>query len=259
MKHYKFLKNGGNAPYACKFWFSLPEGDVPGAWMPAVSHVKMCQSGYHACRPEHLSYWIEAELYEIESQSEWIEGNTKDVTAGPVRLVRRIPLNSKTLRLFACDCAERALKKHWRPKKLGLDRKHWNAPMKCIEMVRAWVRDDTTLAKMRQAQGAAQSASWSASWSAVQSAAWSAAQSAQSATQSAWSAVQSAGSVGSAGSAARSAAWSAAQSASWSAAWSVSKSVTWSAARSAGRAENAAQSAEYRWQSRHLLKMLGEI
>jgi len=70
-----------------------------------------CQRGYHLCRPGGLIEWLGPVIYEAEYRGEMIEKDPGVVVVREARLLRKITTwNDRTARLFACDCADRALK-----------------------------------------------------------------------------------------------------------------------------------------------------
>jgi hypothetical protein len=87
VKAFKFLGADGSTIISGVTW-PLPDGPRPGRWLE-VATVRPCREGIHACRPEHLAYWIHLELYEIELAGEIVESHHK-VVAPRGRLLRRL-------------------------------------------------------------------------------------------------------------------------------------------------------------------------
>ena len=81
MKAYKFLGAGRRAPFS---GFTWPER----TWVEADA-LDPCRDGIHACRPEHLAYWVMAELWAIELDGELVESELK-VVARRGRLGERV-------------------------------------------------------------------------------------------------------------------------------------------------------------------------
>jgi hypothetical protein len=81
MRAYKFLAAGRRAPFS---GFAWPERE----WVEADA-LDPCRSGIHACRPEHLAYWIMEELWAVELDGDLVESELK-VVARRGRLVERI-------------------------------------------------------------------------------------------------------------------------------------------------------------------------
>jgi hypothetical protein len=122
-------------------------------------------------------------------------------------VLREDCINTKTLRLFAVWCAEKALKLQATPDERSL---------KSCKVAKRFAKGLATASEAASAESAAWSAAWSAASEAesARSAAWSAA---RSAARSAASEAESAWSAASEAESARSAAWSA-ESSAWSAA-----------------------------------------
>jgi hypothetical protein len=113
---YKWLNEDGRPCHGGAGRWHLPEGDAPGAWMPAIRGALIpCERGYHLCRAEDLLNWIGPALFEAEADGERIthghvrNGDSK-LVVGRARLTRRVAAwDKRAMRLLACDCAERAL------------------------------------------------------------------------------------------------------------------------------------------------------
>ena len=57
---YKFMRPGGVSPFTGVRW----ERDT---WVKGGPHKPVaCSWGIHACRPEHLPYWLNEELWDVE-------------------------------------------------------------------------------------------------------------------------------------------------------------------------------------------------
>jgi hypothetical protein len=82
VRAYKFFDAQGRSPYTGVSWPS------PGAWVEAAS-VRQCRDGVHGCRPADLSWWLAAQLWEIELDGDIVEARHK-VVARRGRLVRRV-------------------------------------------------------------------------------------------------------------------------------------------------------------------------
>jgi len=110
MKYYKFINEHNSGPYS-GFVFApyLPANSDPGPWLPEVEDLKLCESGYHACTAEHLSLWVNAQLWEVEYKDE-PERDKDKVNGHCIRFVRKVKTwNDRTARLFAVWCAREAL------------------------------------------------------------------------------------------------------------------------------------------------------
>jgi hypothetical protein len=82
VKAYKFLRAGRVAPFSGVTW---PDGE----WVEADGPLGSCRTGVHACRPEHLAYWVMDELWEIELDGELVEAELK-LVARRGRLAGRV-------------------------------------------------------------------------------------------------------------------------------------------------------------------------
>jgi hypothetical protein len=104
MRAYKFLSSDGTGLFTGFPW-PLPNGG-PGEWVSA--EVDLCRSGVHACRRDHLSYWVAPALYEIELDGDVVEAGMK-VIAPRGRLVRRVDAwNDETREEYSQMCITRA-------------------------------------------------------------------------------------------------------------------------------------------------------
>ena len=104
---YKFLLPGAVGPFSGYAW-PTPSGGRPGPWVQAAGDVSACRSGVHACRIEHLPWWLQAELWEAE-MAEPVRPVRHKLTAPSGRLVRRVAAwDAGAARDFAADCALRA-------------------------------------------------------------------------------------------------------------------------------------------------------
>ena len=111
MKLFKVLstdgspRNGGSGK-----WF-LPKGDRPGKWMPEIKgDLEPCRNGYHLCREGDLLQWLGTTIYEVEHKGEIVESDDKVVVRKARLICKMDNWSARTARLFACDCAWRALK-----------------------------------------------------------------------------------------------------------------------------------------------------
>ena len=104
IKAYKFLRAGAIGPFSGFAWPAPADGG-PGAWVRAGDHPDPCRRGVHACRVEHLPWWIADELWEVELAGKVVACPHK-VAAGRGRLVRRVEGWTAALgRQYAAACA----------------------------------------------------------------------------------------------------------------------------------------------------------
>jgi len=107
---YKVLHSDGSAYHGGKGKWFLPKGR-PGKWMPTLNpdKLKACQYGYHLCRHDDLVRWLGPVIFTAECRGERID-DTDKIVVQQARLIRKLETwNDRTARLFACDCADRAL------------------------------------------------------------------------------------------------------------------------------------------------------
>jgi hypothetical protein len=195
---YKVCAPDGASHHDPSFKYPLPRGARPGKWTAPIKP-ELCARGYHVSKIDSILEWVSYgyAIFLVEARGEAIHETNKSAYES-IRLVRRLNWDERLCRLFAADCAARALPAFARV--LPEDRRP---------------HDAVRIARLR-----AEGRSSPEEWNAAESAAWSAAESA------ARSAARSA---------AVCAAWSAARSAAWSAAGSAARSAAWSAAGSAER------------------------
>jgi hypothetical protein len=100
MNAYKFLHAGRVGPFS---GFAWPEA----AWVDADGPPEVCRSGIHACRLEHLAYWLADELWRIELDGELVETDLQMIaTRG--RLVERVSAWDEAARGdLAAECVRR--------------------------------------------------------------------------------------------------------------------------------------------------------
>jgi hypothetical protein len=230
---YKWLTKSRTGGYSDWTW---PEA---GEWTPEiVGDLIMCSNGYHlVTEVQIVGEYMQDELWEVEYEGEPVEHDDK-ICVRRARLIHHIDtINERTLRLFAADCAERALHIFER------DHPNDDRPRKAIEAARLFAEGKIDAA----AGAAARAAAWAAAGAAARAAAWAAARDA------AWAAARDAA-WAAAWDAARDAAWDAARAAAWAAArdaaWAAARDAAWDAARAAARdaAWDAARAAEQKWQ-----------
>jgi hypothetical protein len=100
MKAYKFLRPGRVAPFSEVVW---PEG----GWVEAQGPLEPCRTGVHACRPQHLAYWLAEELWAVELAGESLETDLQ-VVARRCRLLERVAAWDEAARAeFATECVRR--------------------------------------------------------------------------------------------------------------------------------------------------------
>jgi hypothetical protein len=98
---YKFTRPGARSPFTRFAW---PVGE----WVEARGDVGLCANGVHACRPEALPRWIDAELWRVEVD-DVEEEHDGVLVARRARLLERIEAwDAEISRELARSCAARA-------------------------------------------------------------------------------------------------------------------------------------------------------
>ena len=167
MKLYKVLAAGRRSCHGgTQTW-------VPGQWYTVEGDLVPCENGLHLCRAGDILNWLHDETWHADARGQRIVCADK-VVVRSARITTRTALDATSMRLFAADCAERALAEA----KVRDPR--------CHEAVRAarlfagglidgaaW---DAARAAARAAAGAAaRDAAWAAAGDAARDAAWAAA------------------------------------------------------------------------------------
>jgi hypothetical protein len=191
MTYYKCLNADGKPANGGTGVWALPVKNAdgtwtPGDWMPRIENIKLCERGYHGCEFADVLKWAAAKLYVMETRGEVVVGDNKIVTQ-EARLLSEVEAwNDRVLRLFACDCAERALplfeQNHPDDKR----------PRLCIETARRFANGQATREELAAAWAAAGAAAEAAAWAAAGAAAEAAAGSAAWAAWAAGSAARAA-------------------------------------------------------------------
>lgn len=208
----------------------LPEGE----WMPPIEDIVLCERGYHVCKREQLVLWLGPAIWTVETRGEHAEADNKQAWS-EARLVKRLETwNSRTQRLFACDCAEHVL--HL----FEQERPGDTRPRRTIEVARLFAEGKATNEELVAAADTAKAAAGCAA-----DAAWAAA-------DAAWCAWSAARSAADAARCAADAAWCA-KAAAWCAE-DVAQDAAWAAAQDAAQdaADATARAAERAWQTERL-------
>ena len=88
----------------------LPEGEGPGQWLPTVERdLVTYENGYEVYTPKQLLQYLGPAIWEVEVRGELLETG-KVTMVREARIIAPTHWNERTARLFACDCADRALK-----------------------------------------------------------------------------------------------------------------------------------------------------
>src|SRR3990167_2902362 len=155
---------GGNGK-----WF-LPKGG-PGKWMHTLNPDKLeaCQYGYHLCRRDDLIRWLGPVIFTAEYRGKRID-DTDKIVVQQARLIRKLETwNDRTARLFACDCADRALALIDKPDPRSIE---------SVRVARLYSIGEATKEQLAAARAAAWDAYGTAARTAARAAAWTAARAA---------------------------------------------------------------------------------
>ncbi len=135
---------------------------VVGEWVAVQTPVVPCTTGLHLCRREHLLEWCAPALWVAEYDGDAFRDDYK-IVVGRARLVRRIETwTDASARLFAADCAERALRRE-RDAGREPDARSWAA----VDAAREFTRGEITDKERVAAWVAAGDAVWAAAGDAL--------------------------------------------------------------------------------------------
>jgi hypothetical protein len=170
----KFLTADGTGPYSGFAWPLPHSKSRPGKWVKAEGPLVACANGIHVVTLKHATEWANNRLYTVETRGEVLDANNK-LVAREARLLYRVGTwNETTARLFACDCAERALRRVTR-KHGEQDPRSWRA----IWVARKFARGGVARVELAAARDAAWAAAGVAAGAAARDAAWAAARAAE--------------------------------------------------------------------------------
>src|SRR3990167_3805913 len=149
---YKVLRLDGTPYHGGQGRWPLPNGQ-PAAWVEVSGDLVPCRHGLHLCAREHLVRWLGPAIFEAEYDGRMIDHGDKLVVAR-ARLLRRLESwTPRTQRLFAADCAVRALTRE-RERGREPDARSWAA----IDVARRFARDEATEQERAAAADAADAA-----------------------------------------------------------------------------------------------------
>ena len=143
--YYKWL-NGYQATYGKGEWKRQ-------GWMPHISRLVPCASGYHGCTPDGLLPWIATDLYRIEVRGDWCwKDEGKVIVVQQARIISKVKQwNERTARLCAADFAEWAVARYWTD---ASDTR----PYETIQTVRDFANGLATMEQLNDAEAAATAA-----------------------------------------------------------------------------------------------------
>ena len=134
----------------------------PKAWTKHLDPKTLspCRRGYHCCEGPQILGWLrEGALFEMEPcpKHKPLRGEDKQVSCR-LRIVRKVGgLTPRVLRLFACDCAERALRRERRQGREP-DKRSWGA----VRIARLFADGKATKQELAAAYAAANAAAYAA-------------------------------------------------------------------------------------------------
>jgi len=224
---YKFTGTDGTPHNGGEGAWPLPSSTKPGSWRSAKGKLVACRNGLHLVRGIQILEWLGPELYVAEIGKGAVIEETDKLCVRKARLIERVDTwNARTARLFACDCAERALE----TANVTDERSH-----AAVALARKFANGEATRRELAAGVAPAREAAWAAAWDAARDAPWAAASDAV---------------------------WAAAWAPPWDAARLAARDAARAAARLAARdaawvvARVAACVAEKRWQHKRLFEYL---
>ena len=136
----------------------------PGTWLEVAGTIIPCKHGLHLCTEAQLLSWLGPTIWEVEAGGPVVDAGDKCVTAR-ARLLRQLPWDERSARLFAADCAEHVL--HQFTAVRPADRR----PARAIAAARAFARGEIDAAARAAAGAAARDAAQDAARAAARDAA----------------------------------------------------------------------------------------
>lgn len=174
--YYKALRKGRVATHVNDFQW--PE---PGTWLEVEGDLVACRNGLHiATLRQVLERWLSEELWEVEADLDGAIVLADKTVVRRARLVRQLPWDERTARMFAADCAERVL--HLFERDYPDDKR----PREAIAAARACANGEIGAAALAAAGAAAWAAAGDAAWAAAWAAAGAAARAAARAAEIDW-------------------------------------------------------------------------
>ena len=155
--YYKVTGEHGKAYHGGRGSWPLPSGKRPGKLLTVEGEIVACSRGLHFCREDQLLEWLGPVIWKFEPSGEIVDAGNKLVCAKGRLVARYDGWNERTARLFAVDCATRALN---REKKAGRtpDKRSYDA----LKVARRFANGEATSAEL--------AAAWAAAWDAARDA-----------------------------------------------------------------------------------------
>lgn len=164
---YKVLNVDGSVYHGGVGSWPLPEGDRPGTWMEITGNLRACENGLHLCRRQDLVHWLGPAIFEAEYEDSEVLYEETKIVVRRARLVRQLPWDDRSSRLFAADCAKRALRKL--KERTGIDPDPRS--LEAVRVARRYAKGRATDSELLSAARSA--AAWSEAAAARSAAAWS--------------------------------------------------------------------------------------
>ena len=108
---YKVLSEDGRACNGGTGVWPVPVKGAPGEWLSVEGPLRPCSHGLHLCRRQDLVAWLGPVIWRAEVAPDAVREDCDDkVVVSRARIIARITTwTARSGRLFAADCAERAL------------------------------------------------------------------------------------------------------------------------------------------------------
>jgi len=176
-RYFKVLNEDGTACHSGHGQWPLPNNGRPGKQLSVKGKLSPCEHGLHLCREQDLVLWLGPAIYAAQYQGERMDHNDK-IVVRTARLLQRLGTwDDRSARLFACDCADRALALLEKPdprsvEAVAVARRFavGDATGKELDAARA-AAEDAARAAAYAARAAARAAAWAAG-AAARAAAW---------------------------------------------------------------------------------------
>ena len=150
MTYYKVTGPKGEACYGGSGSWPLPSGARPGKFLTVDGKIAACHRGLHFCREDQLVEWLGPAIWVFEPRGEIVDVGNK-LVCGKGRLVSHCSgWNERTARLFAVDCATRALNREKRSGRTP-DKSSYDA----LKVARRFANGDATSDELAAAGDAA--------------------------------------------------------------------------------------------------------
>ena len=130
MRYFKILDENGRSIENHEFQWPLPHGKRSGQWLPPAEddegELIPYVTGYHVYTPKQLLEWTGPTIWEVEVRRRRLVDAGHMTVVRSARIVAPTRWNERTARLFACDCAARALRRERRAGREP-DKRSWDA------------------------------------------------------------------------------------------------------------------------------------